>query len=186
MSQATTCPFSAKPSSSGGVFDRFPKATLILGHMGESLPYQLWRLDSRSQLYQTRIKKAPSQYVRENIFITISGVFDFPPLLCALLAPGSDRVLFSIDYPFESTKDAVEFIECAPLSQGGFAGRTYPGLKPWAKIWSRRPVSPNCTNDPFRTGSSYLPKKHAVGESTGSLRVRKHLNRAALLFKSMN
>jgi predicted TIM-barrel fold metal-dependent hydrolase len=51
------------------------------------------------------------------------GVFDFPPLLCALLAPGSDRVLFSIDYPFESTKDAVEFIECAPLSQGGFAGR---------------------------------------------------------------
>jgi 2,3-dihydroxybenzoate decarboxylase len=101
----------------GGVFDRFPKATLILGHMGESLPFQLWRLDSRYQLYEKKLKKWPSQYIRDNILITISGTFDFPPLLCALLALGSDRVLFSVDYPYESTKDAVEFIENAPLSQ---------------------------------------------------------------------
>ena len=101
----------------GGVFDRFPKAILILGHMGEALPYQLWRLDSRSQLYQTRkINKKPSEYIRENVFITITGVFDFPPLMCALLALGAERVLFSVDYPYESTKDAVEFIESAPLS----------------------------------------------------------------------
>jgi 2,3-dihydroxybenzoate decarboxylase len=101
----------------GGVFDRFPKATLLLGHMGETLPYQFWRLDGRSKLYRLRsIQKTPSEYIRGNIFITISGVFDFPPLQCALLALGSDRVLFSIDYPYESTKDAVEFIEGAPIS----------------------------------------------------------------------
>jgi len=101
----------------GGVFDRFPKTTLILGHMGETLPYLLWRLDSRCQLNKAKkIPKNPSQYIRENIIITIAGVFAFPPLLCALLALGSDRVLFSIDFPYESTKDAVEFIEGAPLS----------------------------------------------------------------------
>ena len=59
----------------------------------------------------------PSQYIRENILITTSGVFSYPPLLCSILALGSERSLFSIDYPFESTKEGVEFIENAPLSQ---------------------------------------------------------------------
>jgi 2,3-dihydroxybenzoate decarboxylase len=103
----------------GGVIDRFPKATLIIEHMGETLPALLWRFDSRFQImYHTNaIQKMPSQYVRENILITTSGVFSFPPLQCALLALGSDRILFSIDYPYESTKEGVEFIENAPISQ---------------------------------------------------------------------
>jgi 2,3-dihydroxybenzoate decarboxylase len=103
----------------GGVFDRFPKATLILGHMGETLPFLLWRLDSRYQImhHGKTIRKMPSQYIRENVFITTSGVFSYPPLLCSMLAVGADRVLFSIDYPYESTKEGVEFIENAPLSE---------------------------------------------------------------------
>jgi len=103
----------------GGVFDRFPKATLIIGHMGETLPSLLWRLDSRFQImYHTKaIQKMPSQYIRENVLITTSGVFSFPPLQCALSALGSDRILFSIDYPYESTKEGIEFIEGAPISQ---------------------------------------------------------------------
>jgi 2,3-dihydroxybenzoate decarboxylase len=103
----------------GGVFDRFPKTTLILGHMGEGLPFWLWRIDSRYVImYRTKaIKKLPSQYVRDNIVITTSGVDAFPPLLCSMLALGSDRILFSIDYPYESTKEAVEFIDNAPLSE---------------------------------------------------------------------
>jgi len=103
----------------GGVFDRFPKATLIIGHMGETLPYLLWRLDSRVQIMhrEKTIQRMPSQYVRDNVLITTSGVFSFPPLLCSLLALGSDRILFSIDYPYESTKEGVEFIESAPISQ---------------------------------------------------------------------
>jgi 2,3-dihydroxybenzoate decarboxylase len=87
--------------------------------MGETLPALLWRFDSRFQImYHTNeIQKMPSQYVRDNILITTSGVFSFPHLQCALLALGSDRILFSIDYPYESTKEGVEFIENAPISQ---------------------------------------------------------------------
>ncbi len=103
----------------GGVFDRFPKATVILGHMGEMLPYVLWRLDSRYNMMQHRnqIKKMPSDYIRENVMITTAGSFSAAPLLCAMLALGSDRIMFSIDYPYEYTEQAVHFIENAPISE---------------------------------------------------------------------
>jgi 2,3-dihydroxybenzoate decarboxylase len=103
----------------GGVFDRFPKATVITGHMGETLPAMLWRLDSRFQIMKhTRaIAKMPSDYIRENLTITTSGVFSFPPLQCAMLALGVDRIMFSVDYPYESTKEGTEFIEAAPISE---------------------------------------------------------------------
>jgi 2,3-dihydroxybenzoate decarboxylase len=101
-----------------GVFDAFPKSTLILGHMGEMLPYVLWRLDSRVKISATptKIKKLPSQYIRENIVITTSGQFANEPLLCAIQALGADRVLFSVDYPYEYVHEGVEFIEAAPIS----------------------------------------------------------------------
>lgn len=103
----------------GGVFDRFPNATLILGHMGEALPFMLWRLDSRYAMMRhgKPIKKMPSQYIRDNIVITTSGACDVPALICSILALGSDRILFSIDYPYESSEDSVRFIETAPISQ---------------------------------------------------------------------
>ncbi len=102
----------------GGVFDRFPKATLILGHMGETLPYILWRLDSRYAMmrHKQEIKKRPSEYIRENIMITTAGVFSPEPLLCAIQALGSDRIMFSVDYPYEYSEQAVEFIDNAPIS----------------------------------------------------------------------
>ena len=102
----------------GGVFDQFPKTTLILGHMGEGLPFWLWRLDSRYVIlnHTKPIKKLPSQYIRDNIVITTAGVDFYPSLLCSMLALGSDRIMFSVDYPYESTKEAVEFIDNAPLS----------------------------------------------------------------------
>ena len=82
----------------GGVFDRFPKATLILGHMGETLPYTLWRLDSRYGMmrHKQEIRKLPSQYIRENIMITTAGAFSAEPLLCAIQALGSDRIRPSV------------------------------------------------------------------------------------------
>jgi 2,3-dihydroxybenzoate decarboxylase len=103
----------------GGVFDRFPKSSLILGHMGETLPYLLWRFDSRYVImhHNKPLKKVPSQYIRENILVTTSGSFSYPPLLCAMLAISSDRIMFSVDYPYEETKEAVEFIYSAPLSE---------------------------------------------------------------------
>lgn len=103
----------------GGVFDRFPKAKLILGHMGETLPYQLWRFDSRWQICNAKDRKlelAPSQYLKRNIWITTSGVCSDAPLNCALEALGEDRVLFSVDYPFEQTHLACEWIESTKIS----------------------------------------------------------------------
>jgi 2,3-dihydroxybenzoate decarboxylase len=103
-----------------GLFDRFPKATLILGHMGEALPFQLWRLDSRWEISnrgEKRLSLAPSEYFKRNVVVTTSGVCSVEPLLCALAALGNDRVLFSVDYPFERSDIAANFIETAPIPE---------------------------------------------------------------------
>jgi 2,3-dihydroxybenzoate decarboxylase len=105
----------------GGVFDDFPNAKLLLGHMGEGLPYALWRLDSRWGFHNhhgIELKRGnPSEYLRHNLYITTSGVCDAPPLLCALLALGADHILFGTDYPFEEMPTATAFLANAPLSQ---------------------------------------------------------------------
>ena len=100
----------------GGVFDRFPRATLALGHLGETLPFLLWRFDSRAKLYGVKLKKPPSDYIKQNIVVTTSGMFSMEPLTCTLSALGHDRVMFSADYPFESADEAAEFIDHAPLA----------------------------------------------------------------------
>lgn len=102
----------------GGVFDRYPKANLILGHMGETLPYLLWRLDSRwrFQAGDEPIERAPSDIIRGNIFVTTTGVCSHASLLCALAALGEERVMFSVDYPYEDCDVAAKFIESAPIS----------------------------------------------------------------------
>lgn len=102
----------------GGVFDRFPRARLVLGHMGETLPYLLWRLDSRYKLYKAErpLQRAPSDYVRHNILVTTSGQCAAEPLACAIAALGEDRIMFSVDYPFEDTAIAAAFIDNAPVS----------------------------------------------------------------------
>jgi 2,3-dihydroxybenzoate decarboxylase len=102
----------------GGVFDEFPGASVTLGHMGELLPFQLARLDSRYQPAppDRRPPRPPSHYLRHNVYVTTSGVFSHAALLGATLAVGIDRVLFAIDYPFESTAEAVEFLRAAPYA----------------------------------------------------------------------
>jgi 2,3-dihydroxybenzoate decarboxylase len=105
----------------GGVFDDFPEAKLLLGHMGEGLPFVLWRLDSRWGFHNHHgielARGNPSEYLRHNLFITTSGVCDAPPLLCALLALGADHILFGTDYPFEDMATATAFLRSAPVSE---------------------------------------------------------------------
>ncbi|MGE2729566.1 amidohydrolase family protein [Mycolicibacterium vaccae] len=105
----------------GGVFDDFPSAKLILGHMGESLPYSLWRLDSRWDWHRHHgIELAlghPSEYLRRNLYVTTSGVCDDAPLLCALSALGAEQVLFATDYPYEDIDTATAFLAAAPVSE---------------------------------------------------------------------
>ena len=103
-----------------GVFERHPKARLILGHMGETLPISLWRYDSRwpiSHRGDRTLLQPPSFYIKQNIAITTSGVCSDAALRCAIDAMGLDNVLFSIDYPFEKPEVAANFIETAKLTQ---------------------------------------------------------------------
>jgi predicted TIM-barrel fold metal-dependent hydrolase len=100
-----------------GLFDQYPKLKIILGHLGEALPYWLWRLDNMWQrrAYSDKLKKLPGEYFKENFFVTTSGIFSQPPLMCAYMALGADRILFAVDYPLESNSKAVEFMAEAPM-----------------------------------------------------------------------
>lgn len=103
----------------GRVFDRFPELTVILGHMGEFLPFQTSRLDSRhaNLTLDHPPAKMPSQYFRDNFMITTSGVHSHSALVAAIDAVGIDNVMFAIDYPYEDTAVATEFLNTAPLGQ---------------------------------------------------------------------
>lgn len=107
----------------GGVFDEFPAASVTLGHMGEMLPFQLSRLDSRYQQLDPRHRppRLPSDYLRTNVYATTSGVFSHAALLGATQAIGIDRVLFAVDYPYEVTAEAVEFLRTAPYAPADLA-----------------------------------------------------------------
>jgi 2,3-dihydroxybenzoate decarboxylase len=102
-----------------GIFDRYHNLTLILGHLGETLPYLLWRIDSRwkSSAFDRHLSRLPSQYLQENVLVTTSGMFYHPALLCSCMTLGADRILFAVDYPFEGNRAGAEFIEHAPISE---------------------------------------------------------------------
>jgi len=103
-----------------GHFDRFPKLTIILGHMGEMLPYFAYRLDSRYAVIQDpvrpRLSKNPSEYLRSNLLVTTSGVCQDSALQCAIAEMGEDRVLFSVDYPYEDASSASSWIDKTPVT----------------------------------------------------------------------
>jgi 2,3-dihydroxybenzoate decarboxylase len=102
-----------------GLFDRFPRLNVILGHMGEALPYMLWRIDSRFKIYRPKVKleRMPSDYIRRNFCATTAGACQPEALLCAVEALGAERIMFSVDYPLEDSAEAARFIEAAPLSE---------------------------------------------------------------------
>lgn len=97
-----------------GVFDEFPKAKLILGHLGELLPYWLGRLDEGARAW--KVKKPPSAYIKENIFISTSGHYHPEALTCAINAIGSDHILFATDFAAVNGDLAVQFFERTPMS----------------------------------------------------------------------
>ena len=100
-----------------GVFDRFPGLKLVIGHMGEGLPFQRWRFDSRFAAYPfgVKLKRKPSEYIGSNILITTSGVCSEAALKGAIAEMGAEAVMFSVDYPYESTAVAADFIEQSEL-----------------------------------------------------------------------
>jgi len=101
-----------------GLFDRFPRARVALGHLGETLPFLLWRFDSRAKLYGVKLAKRPSDYIRQNIVVTTSGMCAAEPLDCTIAALGKHRVMFAADYPFEQAAEAGGFLDKTPLADG--------------------------------------------------------------------
>lgn len=102
-----------------GVLDRFPKLQIVLGHMGEALPFWLWRLDfmgAPGARAGRGNQLKPSEYFKRNFSITTSGVEDPLALRFCIDKLGIDSVMWAIDYPFQPTAPAVAFIDTAPLT----------------------------------------------------------------------
>jgi 5-carboxyvanillate decarboxylase len=106
----------------GAVLDQFPKLQIVLGHMGEGLPYWLYRLDFmhgrvRIGLDRPKLKLTPSEYIQRNYFITTSGMNWEPTLKFCIEALGADRIMWAIDYPYQDHEDAVEFMDAARIPE---------------------------------------------------------------------
>jgi gamma-resorcylate decarboxylase len=104
-----------------GLFDRFPGLNVVLGHLAEGLPFLLPRVEHRlrhaRQDLRGRQARPMMSYLRNNFFITTSGAFRTAALLDTLLEVGADRVLFSVDYPFENMHEQTEWFEGVPISE---------------------------------------------------------------------
>ena len=106
----------------GGVFDEFPNLKIVLGHMGEGLPFWLPRIDKKIALFQginppeRELEKPPSQYFLDNFYITTSGMNYEAPLMLAHTVMGPEKILFAIDYPFEENAEPVAMMDAAPIS----------------------------------------------------------------------
>ncbi len=106
-----------------GVFDRFPRLRVVLGHLGEALPYWLSRIDFMharmvaTNRYATvaRLARKPSDYLKENFWVTTSGMAWEPPILYAQSVLGVDRVLYAMDYPYQFVPGEVDLIDNLPI-----------------------------------------------------------------------
>lgn len=105
-----------------GTFDRFPGLRIILGHMGEGIPFWLDRIDNRYLLQVNigaveRLERLPSEYFRDNFLITTSGMNFGPPVRLSTEVLGAEKILFAADYPYESVEEAVELMDSAPVTE---------------------------------------------------------------------
>jgi len=103
-----------------GLFDRHPKLRIVLGHMGEGLPFWPQRLDNRYSLQVKigavkKLPRLPSEYSRDHFAITTSGVAFAPALKLCLEVLGADRIMFAADYPYESVAEAVAFMDTVDI-----------------------------------------------------------------------
>jgi 5-carboxyvanillate decarboxylase len=107
-----------------GVFDRFPKLKIVTGHLGEGLPYWLFRIDFMharmvaAGRYPSvgKLDRRPSEYLKENFYVTTSGMAWAPPILYAQQVLGVDRVLYAMDYPYQFVPDEVKVTDDLPIS----------------------------------------------------------------------
>lgn len=102
-----------------GVFDEYPGLKIIIGHLGEALPFWLWRIDNRYPIdflrdrdRKVKLKRKPGDYFKENFCVTTSGMYSQPPFMCTYLVLGADNIMFAGDYPYEADyRVAVQFMD---------------------------------------------------------------------------
>lgn len=107
-----------------GVFDRFPRLKIVSGHLGEGLPYWLFRIDfmharmvaANRYASVKKLQRRPSDYVKENLYVTTSGMAWEPPILYAQSVLGMDRVLYAMDYPYQFVPEEVGVTDHLPIS----------------------------------------------------------------------
>src|SRR5208337_1957763 len=98
-----------------GVFDRFPKLQIIIGHMGEFIPYCLARSDLLLTRAAPHLRRRVRDYFHTNFHITTSGYFTVPPLLCAMMVFGVESILFAVDYPYSPNASGRRLLDSAPI-----------------------------------------------------------------------
>jgi len=104
-----------------GLFDEYPNLQIVLGHMGENLPFGIWRVDNTNAWIPNRhnypAKRKIGHYFLNNFHITVSGNFNAQSLYCAMSVIGSDRIMFSTDWPFENIDHAAIWFDAVPMSE---------------------------------------------------------------------
>lgn len=103
-----------------GLFDAHPRLQIVLGHLGEGIPVQLWRIDNRNgwmkSPHKYAAKKGVADYFRQHFHLTTSGNFHTPSLVNAMTEMGPERVMFSVDWPFEDIGEAATWLDKAAIS----------------------------------------------------------------------
>jgi predicted TIM-barrel fold metal-dependent hydrolase len=104
-----------------GLFDECPKLKIVLGHTGEGIPIYLWRIDGRNGWmgapHNYPAKHGVGHYFRKHFYLTTSGNYSTPALANAITEMGADRVMFSIDWPFEAVDEAAQWFDKAEISE---------------------------------------------------------------------
>jgi len=105
-----------------GAFDRFPRLKVIVGHLGEVLPFLTRRIDWAylrpfPPTFRT-LPRSPSEYLKNHVFVTTSGNYYKPAFMCTLEALGIDKILLGTDYPYDDPRECHDFMGTLPLSEG--------------------------------------------------------------------
>jgi predicted TIM-barrel fold metal-dependent hydrolase len=101
----------------GGVFDRYPKLQVVVGHLGEGIPFMLPRLNRNLPTELTKLERPFAAYLRENVHYTFGGFNFTATFLNLLLEVGVDRIMFSVDHPYGSMAEARAFLQQLPVSE---------------------------------------------------------------------
>jgi 2,3-dihydroxybenzoate decarboxylase len=98
-----------------GIFDKYPDLKIVLGHLGETLPFLIWRIDQSLSRPGAKRKMSFREEFSKHFYVTTSGNFSDPALLCCVQELGVDRILFAVDWPFVANPLGTTWMESVPL-----------------------------------------------------------------------